>query len=232
VIILLRTTIKLQRLVLGWRTAGSQAAMHRSEPFIDGMACAIGRCHRILAHAPGRDGPRRDRDRCDWPTRIRGMCPQQCGGDGALDGELRPRQTEVGREPIAVVFDAPTGGLFTADARSDSITVLDTRSGRPERQVPVGAYPAGLGYHRGLRGCTPVTRPRERSRPSARMSCSRLGPCPLGLGPAASPWTKCGATPTARISWPAPSRSSTPPRSARSAASGCARVRAKLSSTR
>ena len=58
-------------------------------------------------------------------------------------------EVPVEKEPIAAVFDEPTGRLFTANARSDSVSVLDTRAGgcgELVTNVPVNAYPAGLGY--------------------------------------------------------------------------------------
>ncbi len=50
-----------------------------------------------------------------------------------------------------MVVDAPTGRVFTADSRSDTVTVLDGRTGRRLAGLPTGQYPAGLGHDPGLR---------------------------------------------------------------------------------
>lgn len=56
----------------------------------------------------------------------------------------------LGGERLSI-FDAPTRRIFAADARSDTVTVLDAATGREVVHVGVGSYPAGLGYHPGLR---------------------------------------------------------------------------------
>lgn len=74
-------------------------------------------------------------------------------------------EVAVEREPIAAVLDEPTGRLFTVNARSDSVSVIDTNAGvcgELVTNVAVNAYPAGLGYDRQRRmvlsgdtaGCT------------------------------------------------------------------------------
>jgi YVTN family beta-propeller protein len=47
----------------------------------------------------------------------------------------------VGREPIGIAIDQRTGRVFTADARSDQVGVIDIRSGSVIASIPVGSYP-------------------------------------------------------------------------------------------
>jgi YVTN family beta-propeller protein len=66
------------------------------------------------------------------------------GSEGAP--QPPPRLLPVGREPIALIYDPPTDRLFTADARSNWLTVLDMATATGLGVIPVGSYPAGLGY--------------------------------------------------------------------------------------
>src|SRR5205823_5296520 len=50
------------------------------------------------------------------------------------------------KEPIDLVFDAPTDRIFTADAHSDSVSVVDAETLRLAATIPVGGYPSGLAY--------------------------------------------------------------------------------------
>src|SRR5438445_760344 len=55
----------------------------------------------------------------------------------------RGRTVTVGRRPLAVAVAARTGRIFVANSGSNSVSVLDARSGLPLRTVPVpvGTYP-------------------------------------------------------------------------------------------
>src|SRR5919202_362193 len=45
---------------------------------------------------------------------------------------------------IPVGLDPETGRVFTADAHSDQVTIIDSASLEVETAVPVGGYPSGL----------------------------------------------------------------------------------------
>ena len=53
----------------------------------------------------------------------------------------------MGREPIGLVHDREGGRVFTTDARSDVVSVIDTATLKTVKQIPVQHYPAGAGFY-------------------------------------------------------------------------------------
>src|SRR5581483_10755332 len=104
--------------------------MRDGESFTEGAACAVNLTHRVLGHVPVGMGP--EGIAVDAAGRWAFVACSRSNAVTALrlGGERHVWQTGVGREPIPVVFDPPTGRLFTADARSDTVTVLDAETGR------------------------------------------------------------------------------------------------------
>src|SRR5690349_23421672 len=49
-----------------------------------------------------------------------------------------------GAEPIDIGLDEQTGRVFTADAHSDQVTIIDSATLEVENSLPVGGYPSGL----------------------------------------------------------------------------------------
>src|SRR6185437_12599345 len=54
------------------------------------------------------------------------------------------REISTGDEPIDIGLDQQTGRVFTADAHSDQVTIIDSATLEVETAVPVGGYPSGL----------------------------------------------------------------------------------------
>lgn len=142
--------------------AGIKGRMDLQDPFPEGAACVIGSAHEVTAHVPVGMGPegiaideagRRAFVACSRSNAVVAV---------GLDSSKVAWRAETCREPIPVVFEPPTGRVFSANARSDTLTVLDGRPGRLLADVPAAATRRDSVTTRGCGAFTAVRPPPAR----------------------------------------------------------------------
>ncbi len=90
--------------------------MQQREPIVEGAACAVELAHQVTGSVPVGMGPEGVAVDAAGRRAFVACSRSNVVAMVGLDGDPAPWQAAVGREPIPVVFDEPTGRVFTANA--------------------------------------------------------------------------------------------------------------------